>query len=144
MNPTTNCRPMEVARLPLRRRGRSTTGSFAIIVSHTTRPMMPARVSRKKATMAGEPNQSDSWPLSRKTCRAPKASTTKAKPMASTRMGFFGACSLGGSWMSRWVSRRDTRPTGTFMKKIQRQEKLSVIQPPRVGPMAGATTTAMP
>ena len=31
-----------------------------------------------------------------------------------------------------------------FMKKIQRQEKLSVIQPPRVGPIAGATITAMP
>jgi hypothetical protein len=30
------------------------------------------------------------------------------------------------------------------MKKIQCQLKLSVIQPPSVGPMAGATTTAMP
>ncbi len=35
-------------------------------------------------------------------------------------------------------------PTGTFSRKTQRQERLSVIQPPRVGPMAGAKTTAMP
>ncbi len=35
-------------------------------------------------------------------------------------------------------------PTGMLMKKIQRQVKLSVIHPPRVGPMAGAVTTAMP
>ena len=30
------------------------------------------------------------------------------------------------------------------MKKIQCQLKLSVIHPPSVGPIAGATTTAMP
>ncbi len=46
--------------------------------------------------------------------------------------------------MSREVSRREMMPTGILMKKIQRQVKLSVIQPPRVGPMAGALTTAMP
>src|ERR1700723_3117333 len=37
-----------------------------------------------------------------------------------------------------------TTPTGTLMKKIQRHEKLSVIQPPSVGPMMGATTTPIP
>src|ERR1700736_3271509 len=46
--------------------------------------------------------------------------------------------------MSREVSKRETMPTGILMKKIQRQVKLSVIQPPSVGPMAGAVTTAMP
>ena len=30
------------------------------------------------------------------------------------------------------------------MKKIQRHETLSVIQPPMVGPMTGAAMTAMP
>ena len=35
-------------------------------------------------------------------------------------------------------------PTGTLMKKTQRQEKLSVMKPPSVGPMAGASTTAIP
>ncbi len=31
-----------------------------------------------------------------------------------------------------------------FMKKIHRHEYVSVIHPPRAGPMAGATTTATP
>jgi hypothetical protein len=35
-------------------------------------------------------------------------------------------------------------PIGTLMKKIQCQEKLSVIQPPIVGPTVGATITATP
>ena len=35
-------------------------------------------------------------------------------------------------------------PTGRLIKKIQCQLKLSVIQPPSVGPIAGAATTAMP
>ena len=30
------------------------------------------------------------------------------------------------------------------MKKTQRQSKLSVMKPPSVGPIAGASTTAMP
>src|SRR3984957_6563899 len=30
-------------------------------------------------------------------------------------------------------------PTGTLMKKIQRQVVLSLIQPPRIGPQIGAT-----
>src|SRR5580700_8326964 len=34
-------------------------------------------------------------------------------------------------------------PTGMLMKKIQRQDELSVIHPPRVGPRAGAQTIAM-
>ena len=50
----------------------------------------------------------------------------------------------GGSSTSAMVIRMATTPTGTLMKKIQRHEKLSVIQPPSVGPMMGATTTPMP
>ena len=42
------------------------------------------------------------------------------------------------------VSKIERMPTGILMKKIQRQVKLSVIHPPRVGPIAGAVTTAMP
>jgi len=42
------------------------------------------------------------------------------------------------------VSNSESSPTGRLMKKIQCQLKLSVIQPPRVGPIAGATTTAIP
>src|SRR5580704_5501336 len=50
----------------------------------------------------------------------------------------------GGSLISREVSSREMMPTGTLMKKIQRQLYVSVIHPPSVGPSAGATTTAMP
>src|ERR1019366_8867250 len=35
--------------------------------------------------------------------------------------------------------RVQTMPTGTLMKKIQRQDMLSEIQPPRIGPQIGAT-----
>src|SRR5208337_4196773 len=52
--------------------------------------------------------------------------------------------SHGGSSTTVEVRKSERSPTGTFMKKIQRQSKLSVIQPPSVGPIAGATTTAMP
>jgi len=46
---------------------------------------------------------------------------------------------------NRWLtSIKLMIPTGTLIKKIHRQEKLSVIQPPKVGPIAGATTTAIP
>ncbi len=44
----------------------------------------------------------------------------------------------------REVRNSESAPMGRLMKKIQCQLKLSVIQPPRVGPMAGATTTAIP
>src|ERR1700737_86020 len=50
----------------------------------------------------------------------------------------------GGSLMSQLVSSREMMPPGTLRKKIQRQEKLAVIQPPSQGPMVGATTTARP
>src|ERR1700743_2720454 len=50
----------------------------------------------------------------------------------------------GGASTSR-VTRKNARmPTGILIKKIHRQEKLSVIHPPSVGPIAGATTTAIP
>ena len=35
-------------------------------------------------------------------------------------------------------------PTGTLMKKIHDQWKLSTMKPPRVGPSAGPIITAMP
>ncbi len=43
----------------------------------------------------------------------------------------------GGSSTMRLERKSDRMPTGRLMKKIQCQLKLSVIQPPRVGPMAG-------
>ena len=49
----------------------------------------------------------------------------------------------GGSDTTLFVRYRETRPIGTLMKKTQRHEKLSVIQPPSGGPTAGAVTIAM-
>ena len=46
--------------------------------------------------------------------------------------------------MSIVVNTTDRIPNGMLMRKIHRQLKLSVIQPPSVGPMTGATTTPMP
>ena len=50
----------------------------------------------------------------------------------------------GGSSTSRVTRMKARIPTGMLMKKIQRQEKLSVIQPPSVGPMEGASTVTSP
>ena len=44
----------------------------------------------------------------------------------------------------RLVRKSEKMEMGTLMKKIQRQSKLSVMYPPRVGPIAGAQTTANP
>src|SRR4029077_19058504 len=52
--------------------------------------------------------------------------------------------STSGSTTSHCTRASEMRPIGTLMKKIQRQEELSVIQPPIVGPTVGATMTAMP
>jgi len=54
------------------------------------------------------------------------------------------ASTAGGSTSTIHESRSDSRQTGTLIKKIQRQEKLSVMRPPSVGPSVGATTTAIP
>ena len=50
----------------------------------------------------------------------------------------------GGSSTMRMTRKKAMMPTGMLMKKIQRQEKLSVIHPPRVGPMEGARTATRP
>ena len=54
----------------------------------------------------------------------------------------FGKCGRIGVELAG-QEERESKPTGILMKKIQCQEELSVIQPPRVGPSAGARTIAM-
>jgi len=73
----------------------------------------------------------------------------KAKPTQSTfrppaKRSRRSRSSVSGSSTSQCTSASETSPIGTLMKKIQCQEKLSVIQPPIVGPMVGATITATP
>ena len=43
----------------------------------------------------------------------------------------------------RALKNSDSTATGTLIKNNQRQLKLSVMYPPSVGPITGATTTAM-
>ncbi len=52
--------------------------------------------------------------------------------------------STSGSITSQPTRVSDSRPTGRLIRNTQCQDRLSVIQPPRTGPMAGALTTVRP
>ena len=67
----------------------------------------------------------------------------RPSPVQSTTPAVFPR-RWGGSVTMRFVRRSDSMPTGTLMRNTQRQLKLSVMNPPSVGPMAGARTTAIP
>ena len=74
----------------------------------------------------------------------PKCKQSQPDVVNSAKPVFFSVFMYGGSEISRFVSSSEIIPTGMLMKKIQRHEKLSVIHPPSVGPIAGASTTAIP
>lgn len=95
------------------------------------------------------PNQSFRWPSSRITSSEPRNRATSTKPTMSKRIPFrtsarrsFLAAAL--SSMSQYISPRAMTPTGPLIRKHQCQEALSESQPPRVGPITGATTMATP
>ena len=46
--------------------------------------------------------------------------------------------------MMKKIRASEMMPTGTFIRKHQCQDQLSLSHPPSVGPTTGATTTAMP
>ena len=75
-------------------------------------------------TMAGELNQSASFPVSSITCRVPTHTTRSAKPMPST-----GTLRVGVSRPAMFRQQRKAQiaPTGTLIKKIHGQLKLSEI-----------------
>src|ERR1700733_6303960 len=50
----------------------------------------------------------------------------------------------GGSSINIVIRKTAKIPTGRLIKKVQRQEKSSVSQPPSVGPIIGATTIPKP
>lgn len=66
----------------------------------------------------------------------------QVRPRLRISVTSFSIC--GGSSTTRAVRKIERMATGTLIKKIHRQSKLSVIHAPRVGPMAGANTTAIP
>ena len=87
-------------------------------------------------------NQSSIWPRSSTTSRQPSVIAISRKPIQSTfsppaSRSRRSRSSTSGSSTSQCTSASEAMPIGTLMKKIQCQEKLSVIQPPTVGPTVG-------
>ena len=73
-----------------------------------------------------EPNQSSSSPRSITTWRQPRPSAINARPMVSIcRFGWLAT--QGGSSTRAVTAKKVNAATGMLMKKIQRQEKLSVM-----------------
>src|SRR5579862_1844557 len=100
-------------------------------------------------TIVPDLNQSSIWPRSSTTSRHPSVAAMSAKPTQSTfnppaSRSSRSRLSTSGSSTNQCTSASEASPIGTLMKKIQCQEKLSVIQPPIVGPTVGATITATP
>src|ERR1019366_9598888 len=101
--------------------------SWNTSVTSATAAMMP------NVVMKPDPNQSSCWPLSRITCRHPMPRTISDRPMESILMPApLNFLSHGGSSTTVEVKNNESNPTGTLIRKIQRQLQLSVIQPPSV------------
>ena len=99
--------------------------------------------------MNGLENQSSRWPRSSITSRKPRLPATSRKPTQSTfrppfSFSWRSFSSAAGSSTSMPTRNSDSMPTGTLIRNTQCQEKLSVIQPPSVGPRIGPVTTTMP
>jgi len=60
------------------------------------------------------------------------------RSLPSFRAASTSRVNSGGSDTTLLVKIRETIPIGMLMKKIHRQLQLSVIHPPRGGPMTGA------
>jgi hypothetical protein len=89
-----------------------------------------------------EENQSASSPRSSMICSPAKPTAMRPIPIKSVvalPVAFF---SQGGSSTRLNTAKVVRIPIGTLIKNTQRQVKLSVIQPPSVGPSTGATTVA--
>ena len=106
---------------------RSTMG-LSTCSSQNTNDTSATAATMLKPMMNDELNQSSSWPLSSTTSRQPRPVATRPRPAQSTGPDRPRAATrCGGSVTKRLVSSSETRPTGTLMKKIQRQLKLSVM-----------------
>ncbi len=87
--------------------------------------------------MSGESNQFSSEPRSSITCSTPTHTASSISPVQSIG----GLClALSMRCSDSVVSKTASTPTGPLMKKIQGQEALSDMYPPRIGPTIGATT----
>ena len=92
--------------------------------SQTTKETSATAAVTEKPVIIDDANQLSSWPLSSTTSSVPSPSASRPKPTKS-----IGAAGLpftcwrcGGSVTTREVSKSETTPTGTLMRKTQRHE----------------------
>ena len=127
--PSTIIIAFAIAKFAFLKRRRSTSGSFERSV-HQTKDTTPTTPAIMKPTMNWEWNQSSSCPLSSTTSSEPRPMTRSMSPVMSSFFPLaaaFAATRCGGSSTILFESRIEMIPTGTLMRKIQRQEKLSVM-----------------
>ena len=100
----------------------------------------PTNAVSANTTINGLFNQSCSWPKSNISCKAPIHSTNNNKPPISI---FNLAVAVSAGFNKRIAAIAQPIPTGILIKKIQCQDKLSLIAPPKIGPKMGPTTVVM-
>ena len=96
---------------------------------------MPLMLATDNTVIRGSSNQSWRWPSPKTYCNEPSPTISRPRPIASTgtargSLGFFSRVSM---------TIPAKMPGTTLMKNTQFHEKLSVSQPPNVGPTAGPT-----
>ena len=73
-------------------------------------------------------------------CNAPIHSTNRNKPTLSILKR---TVSVSATDSSRMAAITQIIPTGILIKKIQCQDKLSLIKPPKIGPRIGPNTVVI-
>ena len=85
-------------------------------------------------------NQSFSCPKSSISCKAPIQTISNASPTASIGKRNL---SVSAGFNKRIAATAQIIPTGILIKKIQCQDQLSLIEPPKIGPKMGPTTVVI-
>ncbi|SSQ43663.1 Uncharacterised protein [Acinetobacter baumannii] len=117
----------------------STTGCLSVSshIRNTTKPMAAVKA---KTTMLVLLNQSRSCPKSSISCNAPIHRINSPKPTVSILKEMV---SVSATLNKRIAANTQTIPTGKLIKKIQCQDRLSLIRPPKIGPKIGPTTVVI-
>ena len=102
-----------------------------------TKPITAVKAS---ITIAGLLNQSRSCPKSSMSCNAPIHKIRRINPPRSI-LSLAVAVSAGLS--RRIAAKAHAIPTGILIKKIQCQDMLSLMVPPKIGPRIGPTTVVI-
>ena len=90
--------------------------------------------------ISGDSNQSNRCPLSSTNCAAPTAKASAMKPVKSNFLA------VPFSWFPTEIAatKKHIIPSGTIIKKTQRQSVASAIIPPKIGPITGPMTPPIP